>query len=219
MRMRAGVLSLVMAAVVGAMGVPCPAKADGAKAKIYGVAYVRVKVTDMEKAKKFYGGVLGLKEGGTGCKGVGQVCYSVNGQQHVELVKTAPGTTGSYLAEVGLATNNVFELRSELTAKGIAAGPILHRPDGEKYFEMLDPEKNRLAFVEGAPLEAGSLPAGEISNRLFHAGFVVTDQKKESAFYEGVLGFRLYWKGGFRMTGRTGMRSRRRTGRRGSSSC
>ncbi len=72
---------------------------------------------------------------------------------------------------------------------------------GLRSFEVIDPEKNKIAFVESSGGDAEIAHAGQISNRLFHAGFVVKDLKTESAFYEGVLGFRLYWRGGFKDDG------------------
>jgi catechol 2,3-dioxygenase-like lactoylglutathione lyase family enzyme len=128
--------------------------------------------------------------------------FVVNGNQRIELAKTAPGTTGSYLAEVGLATDDVNKMRTYLTAKGVAANEIFSWPDGTKYFETQDPESNKIVFVE-QKWRADYFGGGDeaISRRLLHAGFVVKDWKAENRFYEDVLGFRLYWKGGFKDDG------------------
>ncbi len=50
---------------------------------------MKVKATDIEKSKAFYGGVLGLQSGGPACKGVANLCFSINAAQHVELLKTS----------------------------------------------------------------------------------------------------------------------------------
>ena len=77
--------------------------AEAARAKITGIAYVKVKVTDVEKAKAFYGGLLGLASGGVKDGNLVQASFVVNREQRVELTKGAAGTGGSYLVEIGLA--------------------------------------------------------------------------------------------------------------------
>jgi catechol 2,3-dioxygenase-like lactoylglutathione lyase family enzyme len=166
--------------------------------KIYGIAYVKVKVTDLEKSKEFYGGILGLQPGGPGCKGVSNACFSINAAQHVELLKTNAGDKGPFLPEIGLAVGSVPQMLSYLTAKGISASKVLRRPGGAPYIEVLDPEHHQLVFIEGMASESGEMRKGAISNRLLHAGFVAKDSKAESRFYEDLLGFNVYWHGGFK---------------------
>src|SRR6516164_2591672 len=181
--------------------VPCLGAETAGRPKIYGIAYVKVKVTDLEKAKAFYGGVLGMASSGSSCKGVADPCFVVNQYQHVELVRTGAGDRGSYLAEIGLTTSDVNQMRTYLTAKGIAAAQILRGMNGLRYFETQDPEHNKIAFVESTGEDAEIATPGLISNRMFHAGFVVKDLKVESNFYKDILGFRLYWHGGIKDEG------------------
>ncbi|MGB7282494.1 MAG: VOC family protein [Candidatus Acidiferrum sp.] len=169
---------------------------DVSRPKIYGIAYVKVKVTDVDKSQAFYGGVLGLRAGGDSCTGVAAPCFSVNSSQHVELVKTEAGDEGPFMPEIGLATSSLQQMASYLKLKGIPASTHLWRTGGMKYLEVLDPEGHKIVFVEGQPSRAEALQPGAISNRIIHAGFVVKDSKAESRFYEGVLGFRVYWHGG-----------------------
>ena len=194
-------LGVVMAAVVLVV-LACWAGETAGRAKIFGIAYVKFMVTDVEKAKAFYGGTLGLKSVAVRDGNFVQASFVVNGNQRVELAKTAAGTGGSYLKEIGLATDDVMKMRAYLTAKGAAANEIFTWPDGKKYFETQDPEHNRIVFVEQKwrnDYFGGT--EGAISRRLLHVGFVVKDWKAESRFYEDVLGFRLYWKGGFKDDG------------------
>jgi hypothetical protein len=69
--------------------------AEAGRAKITGIAYVKVKVTDVEKATAFYGGVLGLESGAAKDGNLVQASFVVNRDQHVELTKGAAGTSGS----------------------------------------------------------------------------------------------------------------------------
>jgi len=174
--------------------------AEAARAKITGIAYVKVKVTDVDKARAFYGGVLGLQSGAVRDGNLVQASFVVNRDQHVELTKGAAGTSGSYLVEIGLATDDLMKMRAYLTAKGVAMNEIMAWPDGTKYLETHDPEGNKLVFVEQTKNgESGN--AGALGKKMLHAGFVVRDLKAESHFYEDILGFRLYWRGGFKDDG------------------
>ena len=197
MRMRK-VASLALAAAISF----CVGAQEKPRAKIFGIAYVKVRVTNLEKAKAFYGGVLGLVSGRVRNGNEVQASYVVNGNQRVQLAKTAAGTSGSYLAEIGLATDDVMKMRAYVTTKGVEANEIFAWPDGTKYFETQDPENNKIVFVEQKwDKDYSGGAEGAISRGLLHAGFVVKDWKAESRFYEDVLGFRLYWKGGFKDDG------------------
>jgi catechol 2,3-dioxygenase-like lactoylglutathione lyase family enzyme len=171
------------------------------RAKILGIAYVKVRVTDLEKAKAFYGGVLGLASGEVRNGNFVQASYVVNESQRVELAKTAAGGSASYLEEIGLATDNLLKMRRYLTAKGVTANEIFTWPDGTKYFETSDPEGNKIVFVEQKWGPEKAVAATAVGHKLLHAGFVVKDWKAENRFYEDVLGFRRYWKGGFKDDG------------------
>jgi catechol 2,3-dioxygenase-like lactoylglutathione lyase family enzyme len=170
-----------------------------ARAKILGIAYVRVRVTDLPKAKRFYGDVLGLQPAVVRNGNAVAASYRVNKNQWVELSTVAAGTKGSYLEEVGFATDDLSGLTKYLTAKGVAVGDILYWPDQTPYIELQDPEGNMVAFIhqKWSARSDGEAPEA-IAKKLLHAGFVVKDWKAENRFYEGVLGFRLYWKGGFK---------------------
>ena len=192
---------LAAAALIAASGWSAAPDNPG-RAKILGIAYVKVKVTNLAKASDFYGRVLRLPTGAIRDGNGVQMSFVVNGNQRIELAATAPGTAGSHLAEVGLATDDVNKMRTYLTANGVAANEISTWPDGTKYFETQDPEHNKMVFVQQQWRNDYLGGAEEsISRRLLHAGFVVKDCKAESRFYEHVLGFDLYWKGGFQDDG------------------
>ncbi|HVM76199.1 MAG TPA: VOC family protein [Candidatus Saccharimonadales bacterium] len=197
---RIGVAVAAALAALGVIAAAGPSVDTAGRAKIFGIAYVKVKVTDLEKSKAFYRGVMRLENVAVTNGNVVQASYAVNSGQRVELATTAPGTPGSYLAEVGLATDDVNKMRTYLTARGVAANEIFTWPDGTKYFETQDPEGNKVAFVQ-QKWDTSSGAATAVGRKLLHAGFVVKDWKAENRFYEDLLGFRLYWKGGFKDDG------------------
>src|SRR6202140_2923269 len=87
------------------LALPCCAGPQDGRPKIYSISYVKVKVTDLAKAKAFYGGLLGLGTEQDGCKGEPEPCFVVNPYQRVELVRTVTSDRGSFLAEIGFATS------------------------------------------------------------------------------------------------------------------
>jgi catechol 2,3-dioxygenase-like lactoylglutathione lyase family enzyme len=198
--MRLWLKAMVLGAICAVGMVGQGRATETGRAKITGIAYVAVEVTDLEKAKAFYGGVLGLESRAVKDGNLVQASFVVNRDQRVELTKGAAGAGGSYLVEIGLATDDLMKMRTYLTAKGVAANEILAWPDGTKYFETQDPEGNKIVFVE--PGKNG-LPgyAKAVGKKMLHAGFVVKDLKAERHFYEDILGFRLYWRGGFKDDG------------------
>ena len=93
-----------------------------------------------------------------------------------------------------LAGMRAYLVNSKFAPTGIARGQ-----NGLRFFEITDPEHNRIAFVE-APSGVGSETERprQVGRRLFHAGWVVKNLDVERKFYCGLLGFRLYWYGGFK---------------------
>jgi catechol 2,3-dioxygenase-like lactoylglutathione lyase family enzyme len=183
------------------LALPYWANAQAGRPTIYGISYVKVKVTDLDKAKAFYGGLLGLRAGSDGCQGEPAPCFAVNPQQRVELIRTATSDRGWYLVEIGFATGDVGQMGRYLTARGVIASEMFRRTNGQEYFEVQDPERMKIVFEGVSRNSVEGQQDEQVSNKLFHAGFVVNDLKAEKAFYEDVLGFRLYWKGGFKDDG------------------
>jgi catechol 2,3-dioxygenase-like lactoylglutathione lyase family enzyme len=174
--------------------------------RITGIDHVAIYVTDLAKSHRFYSENLGLTAGCPQYTGP-ETCFLVRPSDQRVLLKPAPSETRnnvhrSWLAEVGFATENVSDLRDYLLARKLKPDPIEKSADSAQYFRIRDTEGNPLAFVQRPPAKSGSGPASkQIGSRLIHAGFVVKDLDAESRFYEKVLGFRLYWRGGFKDDG------------------
>lgn len=194
--MRTGGLAL---GVLAAMLAVCWAAETVARPQVLGIAYVKFKVTDLQKAKAFYGGELGLSNSPAIVKDKRyEAIFAVNQDQHVELMTTEPGTGGSYLAEIGLATDDLQKMRAYLTEKGVPADRITSGEDGSSYFETADPEGNKIVFVQQKRNAAETGSAGAISHKLIHAGIIVKDAETENRFYGYTLGFHVYWHGGMK---------------------
>lgn len=170
--------------------------------KIYGVAFVRIKSSDFQKASETYSTILGLgtgtSSGTNGCSNVKNPCFVVNANQHIELVPGHTGDPGSWLDEIGFSTSRVRVMRDYLLHNGIPVSEIKTAPNGGPLIEAQDPEGNHIAFVESTAPAEFRVGSTQISSRLVHAGFVAKDLHAMNKFYLDTLGFRLYWKGGFK---------------------
>jgi catechol 2,3-dioxygenase-like lactoylglutathione lyase family enzyme len=167
--------------------------------KIYGIAYVRIKSSNFQKSAETYSKILGLTSGNFGCANARNPCFVVNAIQHIELTKASAGDPDSWLEEIAFRTNSVGQMRDYLRAQGLLVSEIQATPNGKPFIETEDPEGHHIAFAQLAAGETiAPLSPTQVSDRLFHAGFVVRDLQLMRHFYVDQLGFRLYWKGGFK---------------------
>ena len=172
---------------------------DAVRPKITAIDHVRIYVSDVAKSRDFYSNALGLPSSGGNCWGRKRPCFPVNSHQHLELEPVPPTAPKNWLAEVAFATDDAAALRRYLISRGIAAGMLSSASGGAPYFEMSDPEGNRIAFVQRLVTPSDhKISEKQLSGRMLHAGFVVKDIAAENKFYRDVLGFRLYWHGGFK---------------------
>jgi catechol 2,3-dioxygenase-like lactoylglutathione lyase family enzyme len=87
-------------------------------------------------------------------------------------------------------------MRRYLAEHHIDVPPAVTRgSDGSQYFEVKDPEGNRVQFVE-PPTRPAAVPVNPLSSHIIHVGYVVHNATLEDGFYHDVLGFRPYWHGG-----------------------
>ena len=182
------------------LNLPFPAAAQS-RPPITGIAHIRLYSADLHASSAFYGQLLGLPSGHNTCLGIGRPCFSVNGRQHVELQQITGGAPDNLLAEVAFSTPDVLGMREFFLAQKIAADPILKDGTGTSYFTFRDPEGHPFAFVQETSGGFFTPADHQISTRILHAGFIVKDLAKEKAFYQDLLGFRLYWQGGFQDNG------------------
>lgn len=191
--------------------IPLHAQGPVTRPKITGIAYVRLKSDDFEKSRAFYEKILGLVSGGNGCQGVSNPCFVINSWQHVELIQAQSGDHGSFLSEIALATPDVKQMHEYLHEHGVRTSQISRLPSGRLFFELEDPEHNRIAFIERTDESTsasrkvqGSVRGTvrkQVGNQMLHAGFVVKNLDQMKKFYVDLLGFRLYWYGGFKDDG------------------
>jgi catechol 2,3-dioxygenase-like lactoylglutathione lyase family enzyme len=180
-----------------ALAVSLPA-AD--RPRIVGIANIAVKTDNMEEARKFYSGVVGLAEAFTTND---LTSFKVNDRQYVEVSPTLKTQSEDRLIHIGFETSDARKLRDYLGAKGVEVpAKVVKDAGGDLSFVVKDPDGHSVQFVQYI---AGSIHTRDfgkhlaptrISDHMLHVGVLVRDPAKADAFYKDILGFRLQWKGG-----------------------
>ena len=189
------IISLVVLILVS-VSLVASANNDSALPSITEIAYVRIKVSDLDTANDFYAGKLGLRS--LRCAAENAKCYFVSPGQQVDLIKTDSPSTKDWIDAIGLYTADVSGLRAYLYSNGQKPGELITDSTGLVYFRITDPEKHAIEFVQFRN-SAGSVEPPLLHNlKMIHAGFVVSDRTVEDNFYKKLLGFKLYWSGGMK---------------------
>ncbi len=176
--------------------VSAQALAQSGRPKIVGLSHLAVYTSDAAKAERFYVHDLGAVRGVDPENAAG-VRYYFNAEQFVEVLPLPAGySSNSRLDHAAFNTGNAAGLLQYMAAHGVATPAATTKlADGSEFFEVKDPEGNRVQFVQ-PPVHAKAVAADPLSSHMIHVGFVVHDAKVEDAFYRDVLGFRPYWHGG-----------------------
>jgi catechol 2,3-dioxygenase-like lactoylglutathione lyase family enzyme len=173
---------------------------------ITGIANIAVKVDNLQEARQFYSGVVGLDEAfSTRDPAVSGLlaCFKVNDRQFVEVSPTLKDENEDRLIRIGFETSDARKLHDYLASKGVAVPARVDKDfNGNRSFVVKDPDGHPVQFVQYLPGSAHSrdtgkhLAATRIADHMLHVGVRVVDPAKADAFYKNVLGFRLQWKGG-----------------------
>ena len=174
-----------------------------------GISHVNFRVSDLEKARAFYTGVLGLQQAFfTGRNGtVGTAYLKVNDEQYVEISPGLKEGVDQRLTHVSFVTTDIEKLHAMLTARGLEPTPL--RPaggDGTRGIRITDPFGFPLEFTEYLPGSEHAKARGKfddpkrVSAHLLHAGILVPRDKTDAAlaYYRDKLGFQEFWRGGSR---------------------
>ncbi|MGA8111826.1 MAG: VOC family protein [Acidobacteriaceae bacterium] len=183
------------------VSISCAAQA---RPPIFGVSHIAVYASDPAQAEHFYAEQLGLKKGADPERSDG-ACYFVNQEQYVEVLPLPAGAGDNRLDHIAWMTKDAEALRRYLGAHAVPVPEDVRRgTDGTLWFEVKDPEGNKVEFVQPPADLLAESPAAlltltgadPIGRRMIHVGMVVHDRAKEDTFYREVLGFRPYWFGG-----------------------
>lgn len=196
MRLVAG---LVAATILAAS--PQAAQSPAAKPGrpvIAGVTHVAIQVTDLGKARKFYGDLLGYTELPSPNRAHVAI-FAVNDRQRLIVRDGLPADRDERFLDLAFETEDAPAMHAWLVGAGVQASGL--SPDtlaGGRRFEVKDPDGHPVQFVQldrATQLRAGAADA-RLSKRILHAGLTVTDSAAADRFYKEKLGFTETWRGG-----------------------
>lgn len=164
--------------------------------QITGISHLSVYTTDPAKAEHFYVHDLGASKAPDPQDPRG-VRYYFNAVQFIEVLPLPAGDTSvGRFDHAGYNTTDAEALRAYLAAHHIEVpAAVTHATDGSTWFEVKDPEGNRVEFVQ-PPAHLPAIADDSLSRHVIHVGYLVHDAAREDTFYRDLLGFRPYWHGG-----------------------
>jgi catechol 2,3-dioxygenase-like lactoylglutathione lyase family enzyme len=188
-----------------------PSATQVTRPAIVGVAHIALRTDNLEAARKFYNGVLGFQEPFTYTlppEEGGQFLltyFKVNDHQYVEVFPELTDPKQDRLSHISFETADAQQLRDYLASKGVEVPDKLDpMGDGNRGFDVKDPDGHVVEFVEYRPGSLHSKPFGKflpdtrISQRIIHVGVVVRDRAAADHFYKDILGFHEIWHGGMK---------------------
>lgn len=181
-----------------------PEASEVRRPPIVGIAHVAFRVSDLSKARAFYGDLLGFEEAHRFDSGSTRVhVFKVNDRQYIEIVPDLPPEEDERLSHLALETPDLEGMGAYLAARGadLSSAPT-RRKDGILTLGVSDPDGHRLQFIQYLPesmtwrLKGSYLTKRRISDRILHVGITVADPARADAFYRDILGFSEIWRGG-----------------------
>jgi len=166
--------------------------------KIIGISHLAVYASEMAATDRYYREVVGAAkrpdpENPEGAR------YAINAEQFVEVLPLPAGAGIDRLDHTAWNTDDAEGMRKYLASKAWKVPAAVTRgSDGSQWFEVKDPEGNRVQFVEPPAHPKTAVEPEVASKHIIHVGFLVHSRADEDAFYRDLLGFRPYWWGGMK---------------------
>jgi catechol 2,3-dioxygenase-like lactoylglutathione lyase family enzyme len=186
------------ASLLAALALPACAQTAPERPKITGISHLAIYASDPETSEHYYRDIIGAArepdpENPRGFR------YAVSATQFIEVLPLPADAGINRLDHSAWNTTDAEGMRKYLAGKGWKTPAKLTRgSDGSRWFEVLDPEGNKVQFVQPSPKAKAPDAPNVIGHHIIHIGFLVHDRAKEDTFYRGLLGFRPYWFGGMR---------------------
>lgn len=185
----------LMSAAFLALAVPAAmAQTVPARPSITGISHIAVYTSDAAATDHFYRVVVGAEKQPDPENPQGER-YVLSATQFVEVLPLPAGAGIDRLDHTAWNTTNAEAMRRYLAARGWKTPDKVERSsDGSRWFEVLDPENNKVQFVQPGKLRVSAPDA--IGHHMIHVGFMVHSRAAEDKFYRDLLGFKPYWFGG-----------------------
>jgi catechol 2,3-dioxygenase-like lactoylglutathione lyase family enzyme len=175
---------------------------------ITGISHVAYFTSNLDKTLVFWHNLLGFDEyfhiDKPNSDQVRIAFIRINDHQHIELFTDPPPNPPNMMSHICFTVSNVEQMRAYLRSKGIDVKPGNGKKTraGDYAFEIKDPDGTLVEFVQSLPTgvemrdKGQFMPPTRIAHAIYHAGFLVGNTQKSLDFYEGILGFKEFWRGG-----------------------
>ena len=164
--------------------------------KITGISHLAVYTSNPAATERYYRDAVGAARLADPEDPQGVRC-AVSATQFVEVLPLPSGAGINRLDHTAWNTDSAEGMRKYLAAKGWKTpGKVTKGSDGSRWFTVLDPEGNKVEFVQPAANAKALVAPNAIGRHVIHVGFLVHDRAREDTFYRDLLGFKPYWFGG-----------------------
>ena len=164
--------------------------------KITGISHLAVYTSDAAATDHYYRVIIGAAKEADPENSKG-VKYAFSATQYVEVLPLPPNAGVNRMDHAALNTVDAEGMRKYLAAKGWETPPsVMKGSDGSRWFVVLDPEGNKIEFVQPATKVKAPDDPNAIGHHIIHVGFLVHSREAEDKFYRDLLGFKPYWYGG-----------------------
>jgi catechol 2,3-dioxygenase-like lactoylglutathione lyase family enzyme len=166
--------------------------------KITGISHLAVYTSDAAATDHYYRVIIGAAKEADPEDPQG-VKYAFSATQYVEVLPLPANAGVNRMDHAAFNTTSAEGMRKFLAAKGWKVPTAVTKgSDGSLWFAVLDPEGNKIEFVQ--PPTGAKVPndPNAIGHHIIHVGFLVHSREAEDKFYRDLLGFQPYWYGGMK---------------------
>ncbi|MGA2886420.1 MAG: VOC family protein [Terracidiphilus sp.] len=189
LRVLAVVLIAVSVVITGAQSAPT-------RPKITGISHLAIYTSDPAATDHYYREIIGAAKQPDPENPQG-VRYAFNDTQFVEVLPLPSGAGINRLDHTAYNTDDAEGMRKYLSSKAWKTPAVVEKgTDGSSWFTVLDPEGNKVEFVQPPRLAKAIDAPNVIGRHIIHIGILVHSRAVEDTFYRDLLGFRPYWFGG-----------------------
>ncbi|MFZ0746854.1 MAG: VOC family protein [Terracidiphilus sp.] len=184
------------AAFLSIFTVAAAAQTTPSMPKITGISHLAVYTSNPSATDHYYREILGFAKLPDPENPQG-VRYAVNATQYIEVLPLPAGAGINRLDHTAWKVSSAEEMRKYLAARGWKTPAAVEKgSDGSRWFAVLDPEGNKVEFVQPPANAKAPEEPNAIGHQIIHVGFLVHSRAKEDTFYRDLLDFKPYWFGG-----------------------
>lgn len=184
------------AALLAALTLAAAAQTAPARPQITGISHLAVYTSNPAATEHYYHVIIGAAKEPDPENPQG-VRYAISANQFIEVLPLPPGSGINRLDHTAWNVSSAERMRKYLAAKGWKTpAAVTKGSDGSIWFTVLDPEDNKVEFVQPAEHAKAPDAPNAIGHHIIHVGFMVHSRAKEDTFYRDLLDFKPYWFGG-----------------------